>query len=118
MNVKGIVPNIGSSCVTQKSKQQVRVTQEKNDAFEKQSKCEGKKDFKTKVKEFFVSAKKNIAVVLSALVAGVGVFAVMSVKNNNLKKECGKIQEKLDNVVLPENFQEKINEKMDKFRIL
>ncbi len=114
MNVKGIMPNIGASCARQKAQQQVRVTQNKNDAFEKYSKCEEKKDFKTKVKEFFVSAKKNIAVALSALVAGLGVFAVMNVKNNNLKKECEKIQEKLDNVVLPENFQEKINEKMDK----
>ena len=116
MNVKGIVPNIGSNCATQKSQQQMRVTQEKNDAFEKQSKCEGKKDLKTKVKEFFVSAKKNISVVLSALVAGLGVFAVMSVKNNNLKKECEKIQEKLDNVVLPEDFEEKVKSKIGEIK--
>ena len=84
MNVRGIKPIIGSSCATQKVLSK-KVYSEKPDAFEKE-KTEEKKDFKTKVKEFFVSAKKNIAVVLSALFAGLSVFAAMSVKNNNLKK--------------------------------
>ena len=112
MNVRGIKPIIGSSCATQKVLSK-KVYSEKPDAFEKE-KTEEKKDFKTKVKEFFVSAKKNIAVVLSALFAGLSVFAAMSVKNNNLKKKCEKIQEQLKSVVLPEDFEEKLKGKIEK----
>ena len=77
MNVRGIKPIIGSSCATQNILSK-KAYVEKPDSFEAK-KSEEKKDFKTKVKEFFVSAKKNIAVVLSALVAGLSVFAAMSV---------------------------------------
>ena len=111
MNVKGIMPIAGSNCATQKIANR-RVLTEKPDSFETK-KAEEKKCFKMKVKDFFIAAKKNIAIVLSALVAGLSVFVAMSVKNNNLKKECEKIQEQLKKVVLPEGFDEKVKSKIE-----
>ena len=114
MNVKGIMPSIGSSFATKKIESK-KVFVEKRDEFEKTTKVE-KKDFKTKAKEFFQKAKNALVVFGAAIVGGLTVFATMKVKNDKIKEECEKIQKKFDEIVLPEDMQEKINEKLDNLK--
>ncbi|MBQ8887324.1 MAG: hypothetical protein IJY61_06455 [Candidatus Gastranaerophilales bacterium] len=112
MNVKGIMPSVGAKFTVQKNETK-KVFVEKPDAFEKQTK-EEKKSFKTKAKEFFNKAKNCIAIVIASSLSALAVFATMKVKNNKIKEECEKIQKKFDEIVLPEDFQEKIDEKLSK----
>ena len=112
MNVKGIKPIIGSSFATQKIESK-KVFTEKTDEIELSTKKE-KKDFKTKVKEFFQKAKDVAVIAGAAIIGGLTVFATMKAKNDKIKEECEKIQKKLDEIVLPEDLQEKINDKISK----
>ena len=114
MNVKGIKPIIGSSFATQKIETKNVFTQ-KSDEIELSTKKE-KKDFKTKAKEFLQKAK-NVAVIAgAAIIGGLTVFATMKAKNDKIKEECEKIQKKFDEIVLPEDIQEKINEKVENLK--
>ena len=114
MNVKGIKPIIGSSFATQKIETKNVFTQ-KSDEIELSTKKE-KKDFKTKVKEFFQKAKDVAVIAGAAIIGGLTVFATMKAKNDKIKEECEKLQTKFDNIVLPQDFQEKINEKIEKLK--
>ena len=112
MNVKGIMPIIGSNFATKKIESK-KVFTEKQDEINLSTKKE-KKDFKTKAKEFFQKAKSAFIVIGASLVTGLTVFATMKSKNDKIKEECEKLQQKFDDIVLPQDIQEKINEKMDK----
>ena len=75
MNVKSIKPIMDTSLATQKI-QTRKVFAEKPDEFKKQTQST-KKDFKTKVKDFFQKAKNVLIIVGASVVSGLAVFATM-----------------------------------------
>ncbi|MBQ4124270.1 hypothetical protein IJD44_11210 [bacterium] len=111
MDVKGISPIIGSNCATQKTNFK-KSWYGVSDTFDKK-RTEEKKPFKTKVKEFFQKTKNYFAIGLASIVSALAVFTTMKIKNNKLKEECEKIQQQLENVVLPEKFKDNVKEKIE-----
>lgn len=111
MNVKGITPFDGTIKVYQKVSGK-RNFPEKPDSFEKNNN-EERKDFKTKVKDFFQSLKKGTAVILSSLLTGLAVFAITSKKNLDLKRQNDNLKNQIDGIVLPENFESEVGKKIN-----
>ncbi len=112
MNVKAIMPKNGVVCGS-KTVFDKKIFVEEQDSFEKQNKVIKKKDFKTRTKEIFKKLKSSLSLIVASITGGLAVFSVMYARGNKLKKQCEQIQEKFDNIVLPEDFNEKLKGKID-----
>ncbi|MBQ9245568.1 hypothetical protein IJ182_04800 [bacterium] len=112
MEINSINNATGNVVIFGKLKNYPKTATMQNDSIELESTKSKKSTFKDKLKLFGEKVKIGLAALAGAVISGLTVFAVMNTKVQKEKVKTEQLKQALDNVVLPEDFNDKVESKI------